>query len=555
MNVIGVDFTSRPSPSKAITCAICQFDGFRLVVEELRRLESFDVFTAFLNAPGPWVAGLDFPFGQPRRLIQNLNWPDSWTGYVEYVATLSRNAFRNVLEAYKRDRPEGDREHLRVVDGLTGAQSPSKLYGVPVALMFYEGAQRLLRSATCVIPVRPTADDRVLVEAYPALVARSLVGRDQYKPAEQGDVQTLARAIRERMVQRLSTGRLSRGYQMRVELADSVSRLCIDDAEGDSIDSVFAAIQAAWSWTRRDDGYGVPQDCDLLEGWIVDPVTQPSVNSSITRVRPVFQALLGRDPTGASWLPPLLSLSKSTGVSLTTISEPGRLLPAVSEKRMYADPVLGPIPLERCFEFSVAPGSSFLRWLLTHPEQLTWPMSDGRRSTYSVATQARREALTGLNGEAAKRAAQTSSLGFLDRHGPERSSRQWWAFEGFTEVDCCLETDKLVLLIEGKRTESLSESTEWYSGRNQLHRNLEAARELARGREFGVFLIGEAEIPPSALGNPEEGLPHLTSEERADLMTHYLGSHTWRQVCNVTGIGFNALPRNLARRVKATKIV
>jgi hypothetical protein len=247
MKVIGVDFTSRPSASKAITCAICQFDSEHLVVEELRRLESFNAFTAFLNAPGPWVAGLDFPFGQPRRLIQNLNWPDSWAGYVEYVGSLSRDAFRDVLEAYKRDRPEGDREYLRVVDGLTGAQSPSKLYGVPVALMFYEGAQRLLRSASCVLPVRPTTDNRVVVEAYPALVARSLVGRDQYKPAEQGDVQTLARAVRERMVQRLSAGSLSRKYQMQVDLPESVSRLCIDDAEGDSIDSVLAAIQAAWS--------------------------------------------------------------------------------------------------------------------------------------------------------------------------------------------------------------------------------------------------------------------------------------------------------------------
>jgi hypothetical protein len=52
MNVIGVDFTSRPSPSKAITCAICQFDGLRLGVEELRRLESFDAFTAFLQGRG-----------------------------------------------------------------------------------------------------------------------------------------------------------------------------------------------------------------------------------------------------------------------------------------------------------------------------------------------------------------------------------------------------------------------------------------------------------------------------------------------------------------------
>ena len=68
------------------------------------------------------------------------------------------------------------------------------------------------------------------------------------------------------------------------------------------------------------------------------------------------------------------------------------------------------------------------------------------------------------------------------------------AFEGFTEVDCCIVTDRLVLLIERKRTEGLSESTAWYRGRNQLHRNLEAARELAGGREYAVIVIGEEPI-------------------------------------------------------------
>jgi hypothetical protein len=138
----------------------------------------------------------------------------------------------------------------------------------------------------------------------------------------------------------------------------------------------------------------------------------------------------------------------------------------------------------------------------------------------------------------------------LDRNGPERSARQWWAFEGSTEVDCCLETDKIVLVIEGKRTEHLSESTAWYSGRNQLHRNLEAARDLAAGREFGVFVIGEGEIPETALGKPEAGLPHLSAADRAELMTHYLGCLTWRQVCDATGVDYESLPRNIARRVK-----
>ena len=177
-------------------------------------------------------------------------------------------------------------------------------------------------------------------------------------------------------------------------------------------------------------------------------------------------------------------------------------------------------------------------------------MSGGGRVTYSATTQALREALVGFKGDSARSEAQTSALRSLDRNGPEKSSRQWWAFEGFTEVDCCLETDKIVLLIEGKRTETLSESTAWYSGRNQLHRNLEAARDLAAGREFSVLVIGEEEIPEVALGKPETGLPHLNAAERAELMTHFFGCLTWRQVCDAAGVDYESLPRNVARRVK-----
>jgi hypothetical protein len=110
-----------------------------------------------------------------------------------------------------------------------------------------------------------------------------------------------------------------------------------------------------------------------------------------------------------------------------------------------------------------------------------------------------------------------------------------------------------VLLMEGKRTESLSESTAWYAGRNQLHRNLEAARDLANGREFGVLLIAEEPFRDSALGDIRVGFPHLSHDERPELMTHYLGWITWRQLCMATDSDFGALPTNVARRVRVIR--
>jgi hypothetical protein len=122
--------------------------------------------------------------------------------------------------------------------------------------------------------------------------------------------------------------------------------------------------------------------------------------------------------------------------------------------------------------------------------------------------------------------------------GAAKSRRKWWAFEGFTSVDCRLETEALLLLIEGKRTEPVSDSTAWFPGRNQVIRNLEGAQAeaLAVGRKnFAVLLCGE-----TAIELPEEAwtssLPHLSPSEIKNIKSHYLGCATWsaiaQQLCH-----------------------
>ena len=145
---------------------------------------------------------------------------------------------------------------------------------------------------------------------------------------------------------------------------------CVDDVTGDSIDAVCAAVQAAWAQQQRNDGYGVPQDCDLAEGWIVDPVTRPSVNSSITRVRPVFRALFKRDES--SWLRQILGLVAPDEIAGRMATSPGNLLRKVTETRPFTDRTGRHTELEKCFEYSARPPERFLLWLIEHPERLDW---------------------------------------------------------------------------------------------------------------------------------------------------------------------------------------
>jgi hypothetical protein len=76
----------------------------------------------------------------------------------------------------------------------------------------------------------------------------------------------------------------------------------------------------------------------------------------------------------------------------------------------------------------------------------------------------------------------------LERLGPKGSARKWWAFEGITKVDCWLETDRLVLFVEGKRTETLSKFTAWFPARDQLTRNLDLVGEVSP--EKPGFVLG-----------------------------------------------------------------
>lgn len=274
MRIYGVDFTSRPRPAKPIVVAECDVEEGALHVRELLRLTDLDRFEQSLHRPGPWVAGIDFPFSQPRKLLRNLDWPEEWEAVVSRVSTLSKDEFADLLDMYRASRPSGDKEHKRVTDRRAKALSPMKLYGTPVAKMFYEGAPRLHRAGVNVLPCRPTFETRTVVEAYPGLAVRQLIGTRRSYKAEGKRQQTGTRAKNRRAVIAALRGEaVRRIYGFPVEISPYCADTLADDPRGDHLDAVLCAVQAAWAWHRRDEGWGIPDDCDQLEGWIVDPGT------------------------------------------------------------------------------------------------------------------------------------------------------------------------------------------------------------------------------------------------------------------------------------------
>jgi hypothetical protein len=261
LRIYGVDFTCAPRKAKPITAAVAALKGNVLVVEGVERLQTFAEFEQLLARPGPWIGGFDFPFSLPLELARDLGWPASWRELVLHCSSMDRQQFRARMDAYRETRKAGNRYAHRATDHPAGSSSPMKLVNPPVALMFHEGAPRILTSGAEVPSLREGDKTRVALEAYPGLLVRKQLGlRESYKSDTRSEQTPARRAARKRIVAALAEGK-PLGIRLRTKL-DLVA-----DGSGDTLDAAICAVQAAWA--ARQPGYGIPAHAPAGEGWIV----------------------------------------------------------------------------------------------------------------------------------------------------------------------------------------------------------------------------------------------------------------------------------------------
>jgi predicted RNase H-like nuclease len=154
----------------------------------------------------------------------------------------------------------------------------------PVAYMLHAGAPRLLAAGVHLPALHDgnAADKnaaghprRVALEAYPGLLARSILSNRSYKSDDKAK-QTSDRLIaRKDVITALENGqtRLATTHgPLRLKLTHAQRDTLVGDASGDSLDAVLCMLQAAWAKAQHDAGharYGLPKKVDALEGWII----------------------------------------------------------------------------------------------------------------------------------------------------------------------------------------------------------------------------------------------------------------------------------------------
>jgi hypothetical protein len=248
-----------------------------------------------------------------------------------------------------------------------------------------------------------------------------------------------------------------------------------------------------------------------------------------TRVRPFFDALFARDPSGGSWLPQLLQDTPHGGERLGELAEsPGWLVTPLA--------VRGANGRLACFDYPANPPRELLRWFIDHPDRLRWSDADaGGASAEAVRL---RRALVLDEPPGAQERAQDRARELLATRSA--LSREWWRFEEPVVLDCVLITGRIVITVTGRGDDGVRPSTPWYPQRTDLIRDLEAARQMASGRRWASLLISDV---PLAGGTDEaltqslpEGAPHLDDAQRGALRDAYLGNLTWDRAVAAVGL-------------------
>lgn len=245
----------------------------RVTLERLDSFETLAGFGACLAEPGAWVGGFDLPFGLPRELVEQLGWPTDWLDCMRHYAALERAEIRDRFAAFCAARPVGAKFAHRATDRPAGSSPSMKWVNPPVAFMLHAGVPLLLEAGVTLVGLHQADPARVALEAYPGLLARSVLGARSYKSDDKAR-QTPERLIaRKDLLHALETGAapLLQGSGLRLKLSHAQHDELVADASGDRLDALLCLLQVAWALQQHQGGqarYGLPE-FDPLEGWIV----------------------------------------------------------------------------------------------------------------------------------------------------------------------------------------------------------------------------------------------------------------------------------------------
>ncbi len=191
---------------------------------------------------------------------------------------------------------------------------------------------------------------------------------------------------------------------------------------------------------------------------------------------------------------------------------------------------LGQLQCPPKLKYKINPSNEFLRWLIENNHQIV-RHSETETQNRGFNTLEKRERLF-AGCEVTLKAALTA----VDRLTASLKS-EWWRFEGPCELDCVLLTQTTVFALIFFDTAAEWPTNPRYPQRHHLLRLLDCTSAFAQHSKRPNFYVGHIAMNNAACGihanevetifNDSEivrnSLPHLSPQDRENLINHYLG--------------------------------
>jgi hypothetical protein len=244
--IFGIDFSGAVDAGKKIWIARGRLEGERLRIRDCFKGESLPdsgrdrdrclaALVDFIKQGWDAAFGLDFPFGVPKPLIEDATWEEFVTGFPSRYE--SPEKFRDTC------RLAAHGNELRRATDL-GSRTPFAPYNIRLYRQTFFGISRILSplvrdDLACVLPMqRAEAGKPWILEVCPAstLKDRGLYLSYKGRRAQHREARMQARA---HLVEEIQ----GRGFVH--ELDEGMRELVVEDAGGDALDSVIAAVATA----------------------------------------------------------------------------------------------------------------------------------------------------------------------------------------------------------------------------------------------------------------------------------------------------------------------
>jgi hypothetical protein len=248
--VLGVDFSGATDAGRKIWIAECKRGrGHRLALVDLRPAsdlpESGKAPTVAIAALArhivkdpDTIAGFDFPFTLPKRVIDTSTWEAFVAGFA------SRFPDPDAFRGWALRRAEG-RELRRAAD--RAARTPFNSYNLRIYRQTWWGIAHLLgplldSGAALVRPYQPlrAGPHPIVIEACPASSLKAIGFYPSYK-GRSGAHRHERKAVLDRLIEMGFLDRPERGIQ----------RILLENIGGDALDAVIAAVATAHAEIER----------------------------------------------------------------------------------------------------------------------------------------------------------------------------------------------------------------------------------------------------------------------------------------------------------------